>query len=218
MDNSVCVVVGVYGRPKLDHIFFRQVKRFKAHGWDTIIVGSEDEFYADLQYSNENLHAKYNYAIDKTKDYDNVLLLGSDDFMSNELIKTFQKDINLGIDYISMTEIHLYNGRLYKWKGYKGERVNESVGAFRCISKAVLKKLQYTPFNARYSMDSGFNRKLNKIKGLSRSIVTGFTVDVKYKGTSKMREIGITGYVKKVDVRLMGQIPEYKYIRKLFNK
>jgi hypothetical protein len=135
--------------------------------YKVIVIGHENEAKeiaikngADFVYhENTPLGAKWNAGFKACQkfDHDAVIFLGSSDWISDDYLSIVAPLIN-EFDLIGKLGCHFFdkqivNGghpryRLVHWLGYgTGTRQNEPIGIGRIISKSMLQKINYTPFN-----------------------------------------------------------------------
>jgi hypothetical protein len=170
--------------------------------YENIIVDSE---YSNLEvfknnrrfkyfnYENFPISNKWNYAasILKTKVFDYVIFLGSDDFVDEDLMNEYYKKMKSKYDFIGIQDMYVYNlknNKKYYWRGYKKEtgRQGETIGLGRCFSKNLLEKLNYQPWidGINKSLDSSMQNKLKGISNFTKTTINlkkdgGFACDVK---------------------------------------
>jgi hypothetical protein len=133
---------------------------------DVVMIYSDDadgqflnEFpnvIAKAQVPNRPLSFKWNQAVKALHqiDFDAVILLGSDDYIDEKLLRFVQQ--NMDCDMIGFTDIYFQaNRQLYYWEGYEGARKGEPSGAGRVYSKQFLESIGYNlyPFPVNAGLD-----------------------------------------------------------------
>ncbi len=103
------------------------------------------------EYPNFPLAQKFNHAFEFAKDSnpDAVILIGSDDLLSPELISYYQTHYNARADYVlGLKDLFFYEiapRKQYYFSGLKGKYVFP-IGAGRIFSKKILDKLNWRPY------------------------------------------------------------------------
>lgn len=147
---------------------------------------------------NEPLSDKWAYAIHKLKrkEFDGVILLGSDDYVDECFVEFVKAHIS-NYDLISFKDIYFdKRGVKYYWKGYEGSRSGEPAGAGKTYSKEFLERINYDlfPKSRNYSLD-GMSWKVvqdNRAKVLVTSLKENnlMLCDIKDgKGMTKLNSI-----------------------------
>jgi hypothetical protein len=169
-----------------------------AHGHELVVsvAGSEGRDlealvapYADyVDVPNRPLGPKVNAAVTQLAVYspDACIGLGSDDFVTIDLVLKWAELIEQGWDYLGVLDGYMYDlhaHRIVHWLGYDNEREGESIGPGRCMSSSLLDRVNWEPFgNVDRSLDGSLEAK---IKDLSIRRWVGApapVVDVKMAG------------------------------------
>lgn len=166
--------IPVYGRFPLVTL---TIKRLKEQGIKVICIGHEpmgkkiaDYMGVDwIEHDNQPLGSKWNLGFLEAKKYnpEGVIFMGSSDWASNNYITESGKYLN-DFDLIGMLGCHFadikkYDDnkksdeiRLVRWHGYEDvDRKGEPIGIGRILSKRILDKIGWKPF------DDGLNNSLD---------------------------------------------------------
>ena len=196
------ILTCTWQRDDLTRLFFQYYSKWDAQ----LLAVCSSVTHADMAkqyghqsilYSNRPLGKKWNVGLNYARqlDWDNLLILGSDDFM------TYNKDyLNSKADLTGIKDFYLYDTRTKQaahFTGYKGLRENESIGAGRLLSRDLIERSDYTLWNNERNkgLDYSMMNTLNK---------AGYKADVR-----TMKEHG----VKLLDVKSnsnMGKFHDYK--------
>lgn len=142
-----------------------------------------------LGSENIPLSTKWNNGISyfEDKNVDAVLILGSDNFVSYEIIKIYKEAIlDENIDILGFKDIYYWNdNRGYYFGGYTNNRRGEPIGAGRLLKKSALKVMSWKPWDVRKSkgLDRALNNRIKKL-GLNQHVLElgqkeGWILDVK---------------------------------------
>ena len=210
------ILSSVWGRPELTELFLDRIEHLKKkYDIVPVIVGTDYEFAQEcivrnipyLDYANKPLGAKWNAGISLFEDLDvsHVMILGSDDFVSDAFVEHVIK-FNEGKDFTGCKDVYMFGANpkrkgwqqlfYFRYKGYL-------VGPGRCLSKRILKMMDYSPWapQRNYGLDGSV---VKNIKRLGSHVVRGsfvmkdeglFMVDIKTIGNIS----GIPGGAKPVD-------------------
>lgn len=181
---KVIAVVPVHGRlPLLKYTIERLINKNKVK---VICVGDgqkERELCKSLgaewvAHQNKPLGAKWNACFLKAREFehDACLFVGSSDWISEDWISEMNmKDFDL-VGTLGCHFMHLYKDRIEAcyWPGYVGKRQGESIGIGRLISKSILEKIQYQPFDYRLdgSLDYSMIQRVLKAGGKVKTVKT----------------------------------------------
>lgn len=173
-----------------------------------------------FEYQNRPLSNKFNYAMQnyREKSVDGVIIMGTDNFFSEDLLKEYVKISRNKYDLAGALDSYIYNNiddKMYHFKGYIKKRIGETLGAGRFLANSLLKKLDFTPWG------EGLNRNLDgsmwdKLKPLN---LKEYKIQVK---ENSFMLLGIKTDVFLTDVKKITAKEEVdkKYIKKInvFNK
>jgi hypothetical protein len=168
-----------------------------------------------------SLSNKWNVGIQQLKNYDYkyLLMLGSDDIISTNLICRLSKKIDEGYDMAGVADIFFFDiitRDLYYWGGYDGKRKGESIGAGRIYSSKLIRKLEYQLWTngLKRGLDLDIYNKLkNKKKYCSKIQDDEYLIDIKnnddiqiskvpgrYKNLKKTKNQKLLDVVKKITI------------------
>lgn len=177
---KIHVLTAAWKRPEITRICFEGIKRL---GFQATVAISEesmislcDEYGFDyVMVSNNLLGRKWNYGLRKAKEhnFDYLMILGSDNIVSDCLIDKYMK--HEGVDMIGVKDLYIFDSVSKKTKHFEGYSDEMSIGAGRLISRKVinsvdklwgnwLKKGLDTNCSAKIKK-SGFTEKVIKLNG-----------------------------------------------------
>jgi hypothetical protein len=112
-----------------------------------------------IEYENTPLSKKHNFLLSYAKNYDvdGVVLIGSDDIISESTFDIYIDAIKNNIDFVGFTDLYMYDGCLHYWPGYTNERIGETIGAGRFFSRKVLDENNWD-FWGNILKDSGLDK------------------------------------------------------------
>jgi hypothetical protein len=122
------------------------------------VVSEPEDYHFILKYPNTTvishknnpLSAKWQSGVFHLKnlDFDAVMILGSDDWMTFETYQFICNKISEGHDFVGFTDCYFRNDDIdYYWSGYrKKDRKFEPIGAGRTISKSALISMNWILF------------------------------------------------------------------------
>ena len=193
----------IYGRPEVTDIFGHGLARLRdKFGITPLIVGSEGEESKNvaqkhgllyIEYSNRPLGSKFNAGMVALKSYkpDYVMVLGSDDLISDSFMKVFIREMKKGYDLIGTLDCYFYSPahkRIGYWDGYSNPRKGETIGMGRTLSKKLLEKCNWIPWVHRLNqgLDGSMMSRINTHKpNVSKICVKTediFCLDIKTEG------------------------------------
>lgn len=178
---KIFACVPVHGRlPLLKHTIERLVNKNKV---EVICVGDgheerkvcEKAGASWVQFRNRPLGAKWNAAFVEAgrKGADACLFVGSSDWLSDNwcselspMLHQYDMLGTLGCHFLDISKI---GNRLVYWPGYNGSRAWESIGIGRLLSKRILDKIDWKPFNDSLDsgLDSSMSEKIKRVGGAS---------------------------------------------------
>jgi hypothetical protein len=183
---KVVACIPTHGRlPLLKHTIERLYN--KNGVYKVICVGDHEEktFCESLgaefiQVKNKPLGRKWNTAFAAAQKYnpDACLFIGSSDWISDNWL-TEMEPYTKQYDLVGMPGcyfLHVGNedNRLCHWPGYVGPRKGESIGIGRLISRSLMDKINWRPFND--ALDSSLDRsmidKVNSVNGTIFNVVS----------------------------------------------
>lgn len=158
------------------------VKKLKEYPVNIVLIGSQGERSEDIarklacKYVEcENvLGTKLNAGLDMCRDSSHVIVMGSDNAFCDNAWKAYLEAINDDIDFFGFEDCYFtYPERksCVYWKGYKGQRQGEPIGAFRMVSKRLLEEYNYRLWDdVSLSPDAQMWRRVKK-SNLKKRIV-----------------------------------------------
>jgi len=193
--NKIAVIIPFYKRHEITSLCFEDIKqKSEKFGFDVYTAGSEGELSKNLAESfgfnyietqNNPVSAKLNTLIQETKkgNYNGVLLLGSDNFITNELLAKYSKiDLKKSVMY-GVKDLYFYRVSDKK-TGVDGDYINNgiSVGAGRLFSTKLLEEINYTPWNktANNGLDTICSSQIGKREKIIKC-KNGYVLDVKHE-------------------------------------
>ena len=178
-------IIPIYKRLELTKLCVqRLVNQGKSLGFDVLCVGDLEakeyckgaKFY---EYENNPLSEKLNYAISKCRGYERVIIWGSDNFATDNVLKPL---IDTGADVIGYDSIYYYSNRTKKSSLYLTDKM--SIGVGRSYSSKVLEKYDYEIYNksANSGLDTiAFRRYKRDFKETILKLEDGYLLDVKHE-------------------------------------
>lgn len=134
--------------------------------WSQVIRNrNSDWFYEYAQ--NEPLSQKFNEVFQRAEisNPDAVILIGSADLLSKELIEYYQNNYSPDADYVlGLKDLYLYEistRRTMWWHGFPPAYADQPIGGGRIFSRKVLDKMNWRPYG-----DSQLNRGLDNNSAL----------------------------------------------------
>jgi len=216
--NKLAVIVPTYLRPNITNLCLsRLAKQSIMFGFDLIIAGSDENRYSNYGYyfwtKNLPLGKKHNTLLKSTlqlKKYDGVILIGSDDFVSDSVFEHYlTADMSEKAMYY-FEGIYFYDTKS-KRKGYLDKAIT---GVGRCFTRPLLEQLNYTLWSE--NKNKGLDRdSLNRIKKtgalLIKNDINHFILDVK---TGLNISKNIFKFAEKTDADF-SVIDEFEEIKKM---
>jgi len=200
---KIGILTAMWRRPEIFRIFAEGVNRLREE-FDIVpvAVGSEKEKsmklcreyeFLYLERPNKPLSKKFNEGLEVFRTYpvDYVVVLGSDDLISNSFLRAYMPHMERGEDLIGVLDIYFYEigkGRLSYWSGYGDKKENkhrqgEPLGMGRAINIDLIKRMKYRlwPENIDRSLDWHMWQRLRRIKPVTMRMKDEdiFGVDVK---------------------------------------
>ena len=193
--NKIAVIIPFYKRHEITSLFFEDIKeKAEKFGFDVYTAGSDGETSKRLAESfgfnyietpNNPVSSKLNTLIQETKhgNYDGVLLLGSDNFITDELLLKYSKiDLKKSVMY-GVKNLYFYRVSDRK-TGVDGQYIHNSisVGAGRLFSVKLLQEISYTPWNktANNGLDTICSTRIGKKEKIIKC-KNGYVLDVKHE-------------------------------------
>ena len=193
---KLAIVTCLWRRPALT----KTVLKYYARTFpDCILIAVKDPNDAQIkvdgwefiEHPNEPLPQKFNAAFLEAQKYnpDAVVLVGSDDLLSRQLIDFYQSNYGGSRNYIlGLKDLYFHNnrtGETIHWHGLQGKDEGMPIGCGRIFSKTVLNKLDWKPYGdleVKRGLDTNSTIYM-KSKGVGQSCITmaesGIAVDLK---------------------------------------
>tara|TARA_B100001250_G_scaffold71686_1_gene57987 strand:- start:1255 stop:3114 length:1860 start_codon:yes stop_codon:yes gene_type:complete len=163
---NLVMLTCVWKRPKLTKIILSYYSKLKKDVKSTVnlefvAVGSEGDKSRKIcegagfhyfEYENQPMSNKWQYGLKMTKKYDPdaVIIMGSDDIITKEIINFYAEKINSGHLLIGIKDFYIYESNLKKlayWRGYgklnDAHRMDETIGLGRCLARPLLDKIEF---------------------------------------------------------------------------
>jgi glycosyltransferase involved in cell wall biosynthesis len=187
--SKIVILTCVWKRPELTKVvlsYYEHLKRELAGkiNLELLAVGSEGDISRNLcqelgfdylEYPNEPLSGKWEYGLNRCSDYDPdaVIIVGSDDIISQNLIEFYAGQIQEGLVFCGLKDgyfLDMINQKLYWWVGYGDKvdykRVGETIGMGRCLSRTLLDKLGFSIWKGldiNRSLDRAMTTRLREL-------------------------------------------------------
>lgn len=230
---KVAIVSAVWKRPEVFEMFAKGINNLVKCCPDVefhvIIAGSEwraseymvkNQGYTYIEIPNEPLATKHNsttYAAGKLG-VDYVICLGSDDIISPELFREYEKHMREGVDFIGVTDFYFYDTVTKKaayWGGYREKwRLNHTCGAGRVLSARLMTAWDWMPWENKDSniLDNSMESKLaamNHSKEIFSLKENGlYALDV--KSSTNMTPFKLWDNTEFIDTKIIHE--QFKYI------
>jgi len=182
--DRIVIPVPFWKRPEVSIIFWKNIEHQRSRGLDiTVVAAVTDAVNIALAESNTDhiirvpndcVGKKWNKAVERCRelDFDRMLILGSDDIFSKELIDLYSKHLDPYIGLKDACAMSMYSKQVKYFDGYKiSDRVNESVGSGRYLSREILEETSFKLFgNLNNNLDMSMT-KLLASKGYKNKLV-----------------------------------------------
>jgi hypothetical protein len=216
--NNLAVIVPFYKRERLTRLCFERLrKQSKKLKFDVIVAGSEREkskqLAKDFKYietENRPLGKKLNALLKECANYDGVIIIGSDNFMSDSLIKIYQEiDCSKPLFY-SFNDIYIYSSKYNTIKSdFDYTRAGNGIGVARLYTKSTLELMNYEIWsNERLKgMDGNADKRLKSkgVKEIQLDLGSHFLIDVKIESNISAHEIVFSGH-KEHDLSILNKL------------
>ncbi|GAX60134.1 glycosyltransferases [Candidatus Scalindua japonica] len=192
---------------KRHHIFksfinrSKELKKNNNFDIEIVAVGSEGDITKEicetncihyLEFKNNPLGKKWNYGLNACKKMkpDYVMILGSDDLISNNLLEAYLPYCQKGYDFLGVMDAYFFDtvsNQCIYWSGYTNHRVEESIGAGRLLSHKLLDKSNWKIWDDNLnncldrSMMTLINKNIQKKEIISLKKIGAYIVDIKSK-------------------------------------
>lgn len=217
-------VIPVHGRHNVCKI---TAANCRALGIDTLAVCSVEDYsfmYKTFTYVVTS-ELMFPHKIDdglswakKMKQYDNILMIGCDDILSEVTYKLMLLELKKGNKVIALNSCYMLDSvTMYvaKWPGYpvRHHRHGEPCGAFRLYDRSVLDAIGWKMYDcAESSMDSHSWNVVVNAAGINRCVVLHSHYDFDIKDNESMTNMIAFNYLKTISTT------ERMYIVNCYNK
>ena len=224
---KIVAVTPFHLRPHISEIFWQNANDI---GLDVIALVSDPQneklamkhAFKTVKTRNNPLGAKWQTGIDllKTIDFDFLLIVGSDDITSHKTIVLYERLVNEGgYEYIGFQDALAMDFRTKKFRhfrGYVNNRLGESIGANRLVSKKLLEQINYQvfPTDRHKFMDAVLTKNLKKI-GVENTLIkagmkpyrlgvkTGLTISKVYPNSPFMHKVNLNGWYSEEVIKML---------------
>lgn len=194
--NKLAVILPFWERPSVTKLCFERLEMQRVKfGFDVFVSGDNEDIvpkgWSFLNVNNLPLGNKLNTLIQCTTDYDGVIILGSDDFVSDSIFQLYQKiDCTKEVFY-GFDDCHVYNAWSKQLK--YGITYKDTIGVARLWTKPTLEKMDYKLYQSERNQGLDTNSKINMltngIEEIRLSYDGHFIVDVKCEDNITSPEI-----------------------------
>jgi len=213
--NKLVTIVPFYKRHRLTSLCFDRLRdQSKRLGFDIIVAGSEGEESKKIakgikyiEVDNNPLGGKLNTLMKECTGYDGVIIIGSDDFMSDSIIEMYQKiDVSKQV-YYSFNDIYIYSSKhKILASDFQYTRNGNGIGVARLYTKPTLEKMNYEVWSndKLKGLDGNADQRLRAkgIKEIRLDLKGHFLLDAKVEQNISAQEIVFTGH-KRHDLKLI---------------
>ena len=185
---NLVMLTCVWKRPKLTKIIMSYYSKLKEEVRDTVnlefvAVGSEgkksrticeDAGFHYYEYENQPMSKKWQHGLEMTEKFnpDGVIIMGSDDIITKEIINFYVEKINLGYLLIGIKDFYIYESSIKKlahWRGYgelnDAHRMDETIGLGRCLARPLLDKIKFDVWSGlelKRNLDGAMTNRLKE--------------------------------------------------------
>lgn len=152
---------------------FELVRRYAPHHFNVI------------QYENQPVSNKFNHGFFEAmkSDWDYLLIIGSDDLLSNEGLQLL---LDAGRPYVGFGEMHIFGAETHEWRRFKYEEAR-LIGAGRLIAREAL--------NSFVNRCTTYFRKDQELGGIVYKAHEPFEISV--DGAKYLESIGLVKHISK---------------------
>jgi len=182
---KIVVLTALWRRPNLARLVLRRYRAIQQElageiDFDFVAVGSEGKLSREMAVAegwhyvearNNPLGGKWNAAMPTVRKLspDGLVIVGSDDWLSTPAFRFYAKGLRDGVPLMGFKDIYfLYwkTARTLYFGGYQHPtRVGESLGLGRCLPRAALEALSWTPWwqSLNRGLDYSMMKRLRKL-------------------------------------------------------
>jgi len=215
---KMVILTALWKRPALTEIFLSYYSNMKERlegqiDLKLVAVGSEglvtekiskDNGWKYVEAPNNPVSQKWNAGVKSLKDIDAdaVIILGSDDFISDNLLLEYKKRLNENYALMGVKDMYVLDvptERFGRWRGYQPniyeDRTGETIGMARCIGRKVMEMVDYDIWlniGADFGLDGIMS---SRFKSLALAYCSESNAPLyEIKGDSKIYKWGHVGY------------------------
>ena len=205
----IAVLTAFWQRPQISRVYWAGIRRLERQTPSDIRLevvaalspGDEENMALALAHSttievvaNEPLAAKWNAASTAARDLDPdyVLIMGSDDLLSDTLYRALLGEMRAGTPHHGVTDLYVWDSELARagyWPGYRaGPRTGRSIGLGRIYNREIMEACDWRLWpNSEddHGMDGLVDERLKamgiELKAQSCAAWGGVALDVKSK-------------------------------------
>lgn len=194
--NKLAVILPYWNRPEITKLCFDRLNKQRLKfGFDVFVSGNNDSIVPNGFYTIDMLNLplgnKLNSLVAQTTNYNGVIILGSDDFVSDSVFELYQtidttKEVFYGFD-----DCHVYDAWSKQLK--YGINYKDTIGVARLWTKPTLEKMNYKLYESERNKGLDSNSKVNMLANgiieVSLPYNGHFIVDVKCEDNITSPEI-----------------------------
>ena len=194
--NKLAVILPYWNRPEITKLCFERLNEQRLKfGFDVFVSGNNDSIVPNGFYTIDMLNLplgnKLNSLVAQTTNYNGVIILGSDDFVSDSVFELYQtidttKEVFYGFD-----DCHVYDAWSKQLKC--GINYKDTIGVARLWTKPTLEKMNYKLYESERNKGLDSNSKVNMLANgiieVSLPYNGHFIVDVKCEDNITSPEI-----------------------------
>ena len=223
--KKILIVTAVYERHDLTEIVLNHYRNIKNNGWHDIqllAVGSEGDKSRDLcilngwdyiEHPNTPISQKFHHLFLHTQTYvfDFIILVGSDDLMSEEVITFYETKIDRDTPYLfGLRDIYFYSIPHDATLHMEGYPFPQTIGAGRVFSRTLMERINYSIFTGTHinrGLDTSCSNRLKRA-GIKEVAVTmketgGLIIDIKHPLTSLTPFSRIDRWSRRIDIDVL---------------
>lgn len=204
--NQITISTLAWKRPEVFEMWCENISNLKPKP-NVVIAGSEGDQCKEIairygftyvQTQNKLLGAKANVSalLAKETECTHVMLTGSDDIISQTMWEFY---VNWKGETLALSDYYFYNmpdGRMIYWGGYtQGKRIGEPIGACKMLSREIMDKIEWKPFNdnERQPDEHTTELKLKKIGVYAHTVKTSMTggLSIDLKSETNMNKFSV---------------------------
>lgn len=221
--NKLAVIVPFYKRHVLTRLCFsRLALQQKKFGFSVYTAGSEGDLSKELatefgfnytEVANLPISNKNNVLLQSTKkgNYDGVVIVGSDDFLSDSIFELYQKIDCSGVNMYGFNNLHFYDTEL-RILSTNGNYTNGkiTIGAGRLFTRKLIQEMDFVlwPKKASRGLDTMCSNSIPKGCEIFLDYEGHFILDVKDEMNITPRAVAWDGRTRMQPTELVTQLGE----------